>query len=262
MEEQQNFSRMPSQSTISPVPVSETKLIGVGDLLKKSWRIYKSRFWTFFGIVAIPLIIVFLIFVFLGFLGLASLLALQELGFIPLLFLIVTFILIAFFAGTWPQIALLYAIKEKEQAISIVEAFKKSWRKIIPYLWISSLTGIAIFLGFILLIIPSFIFAIWFSLSSYVFIDEDKRGFKALSRSKQLVRGNWWQVAWRFLGLSMILMIVLLPATFILEALNISFVSQIISLIAGPFFTIYGFLVYKDLKRIKGEGGKVNSQLG
>jgi len=58
--------------------------------------------------------------------------------------------------------------------------------------------------GFILLIVPGIIIAVLLSFSGTAFMLEDKRGPSALSRSKQLVRGNWWYVLGISLGCALL----------------------------------------------------------
>ena len=63
----------PSMPSIPPTPPSQPiqaiqpqilTLPGIGDLLKRSWQIYKSRFWIFLGIMIIPAVISLVIRIF------------------------------------------------------------------------------------------------------------------------------------------------------------------------------------------------------
>jgi hypothetical protein len=54
--------------------------------------------------------------------------------------------------------------------------------------------------GFILLIIPGLVFAVWYALSTHAAMLDDKHGMEALTASRELVRGKFWSVAWKFFG--------------------------------------------------------------
>lgn len=245
----QQFSPLSSQPKISSLP-------GIGDLLSRTWQIYKERIWVFFGIMVLPwLVNFFIIGLPITFLYTSRP---QLMPVLPLILIILVTVLIVI--NLWAGVALIYAIKEREQKIGIKESFIKGWHKIIPYLWISFLVGIVTFIGFLLFIIPGIIFAVWFSLATYVLVAEDLTGTKALSRSKQLVSDNWWRVFWRLIAISIISLAFLLIFNFIIVnnaisgsmSIPIYVFSPLILLSFIPFATIYGFLIYEDLRRIKG----------
>jgi len=218
-----------------------TSLPGIGDLLGRSWQIYKARIGVFIGIMILPALLLLLFSILL-------LIPSLRLNFPTLIFFIPFIFLTFIIIQIWASVSLLYAIKEREEKIGIKEAFAKGWHKIISYFWISLLAGCIILVGFLLFIIPGIIFAVWFGLAVYVLVVEGLTGTKALSRSKQLVSGYWWPVFGRVL--------VILAISFVLNlissALNIpSIVYSIISLFSAPFFLTYYFLIYEDLKKLK-----------
>lgn len=239
-----------------------TLLPGIGNLLSRSWQIYKERFWVFLGIIILPLVA----WLPLIFLPIESKLFVYQLSkeavLLPwvlrflifvLPFFTLIFFLIAVLLSLWSGVALLYAIIERQQKIGIKESYAKGWHKIISYFWISLLVGLITVVGFLLFIIPGIIFAIWFSLATYVLVTENLTGMKALSRSKQLVKGNWWKVFWRLTVIVIISFIFYLPSIFIKE-LNI--VSMVLLFLFTPFSRTYTFLIYKDLRKVK-EGTSV-----
>lgn len=62
--------------------------------------------------------------------------------------------------------------------------------------------------GFFLLVIPMFIFAIWFGLSQFMVIFENKRGLDALSASHALTKGRFWPSAALLIGGPLIIMLI------------------------------------------------------
>jgi len=245
------FSSMPPQFQPEPQPQIQPKtfyLPGVGELLSESFQVYKSRIGVFLGIMIIPILIFLLILLPVVFFGYYYLL--QGLNINPLLLglLMAVFGIIMAIISLWMSVSLLYAIKEREQKIGIKESLAKGWHKIISYLWISILSGFIIGGGFLLLIIPGIIIALWFSLAAYVLVSEDLKGMNVLFRSKQLIKGYWGKVFWRFLVLGLIMWLI----TFIVQLIPL-IGAVIINLFVTPFSFVFIFLVYENLKRLKGE---------
>ncbi len=238
----------------------DKKLPDPGALLEDAWSIYKSRFWTLVGILLIPTIIVILVIVALtfGFLNLKSLeLALWEIIFFA--FLGFLLLLIALLAQIWGHVSLIYAVKDRKEKIGIIKAYKRAWPKILSYLWISILVGLITFIGFIFLIVPGIVFAIWFSFAAFILVVEGAKGMSALLKSKEYVKGRWWPVFGRILFISLIASIVggLLGSIVgqIFKLVNISWLenvgSSIVSILIVPFSISYSFLIYKNLKLLK-----------
>jgi len=230
-----------NQEKISTLP-------GIGNLFKRAWRIYKERFWTFLGITAIPAISSFLFLIPLTILRISPIFA---------IFLFVIFGLGVVFLSLWSPVSLLFAIKDREERIGIGESYKRALPKIFPFLWISILTSLITSGGFLLFIIPGLIFSIWFLFGGYVLVWENLKGMDALFRSKQLVSGYWWKVFWRDLAVSLFSFIISLPFSLIrgiAEVLKIPFlglVKYIPSLFLFPYVTVFVFLIYEDLKKLK-----------
>lgn len=233
-------------------------LISATTLLNQAWKIYKKRFKVFFGIITlsviIPLLLVFFLMLGLSLLSLSAVL-LNGLGFATII-LSVALIFGSIVIQLWSQAALLCAIKDREENISIKESYRRGWNKIISYFWVSFLSGIIITGGIFLFFVPGLIFFIWFSLASFVFISENKKGWSALMASKEYVRGNWWGIFWRFLFIGTI-------AYLFLYSFNVLAIFTVVSvidikkiyfyigyLLLAPMVTIYLFLIYENLKKI------------
>lgn len=233
-------------------PQSQTvSLLGPGELLRKTFQIYKRRIGVFLGIMVIPFLVYLLFIPFFLlplFFNLSFIAFYKSLGLILLPFVLSVMIvlgIIAFVVNLWASIALLYAVKERDQKIGIKESFTKGWSKILSYWWISILAGLITMVGFLLFIIPGIIFGLWFSLAGYVLVSEDIKGMKALLRSKQLVKGYWWKIFWRFLVLTFIVFLVTFITGFI------PFIRNIIYVFITPFSITFSFLIYENLKQLK-----------
>lgn len=210
-------------------------MISVKELFSGSFKEYKKNWRVYIGISAIPflvsLITLFLpSFAFLGFVSLNV--------FSPVLLLGA---LVSFLVYIWSAVAMIQAVNDRAEKLDILKIYKKTWSKISSYLLIVILISLATLGGLFLLIVPGIIFAVWFSLSTYVFVVEGGRGVEALKKSKQYVTGNWWPVAGRFLLLG----IVYLAVSAIAGRNQI--LSSALSIFLAPFSTIYIFLLYENL---------------
>jgi len=241
------------QQTISSLP-------GAADLLGQSWAIYKKKIGTFLVIMAIPILVV--IFLMVAFVGIGFLINSRSANFInnnigPFIFLLILLFGVSFVIQAWGQLSLLYAIKDSNEDIGAIDCYRRSWHKILSYWWISLLVGFITLGGFFLLFIPGIIFAIWFSLAVFILVAEDIKGMNALLKSKEYVRGNWGEVFLRFLFIGGIFLIVSFILLIIVYLFRIPYGEGIIRIVIGffaiPLAMTYSFLIYRDLKRLKGE---------
>jgi hypothetical protein len=232
-------------------------LPSVWSLLKEALSIYKNKIKTF---LVLTLILLFVPLVAMGFPLILSVLGLSFLSLgddllsslsvsfiIGLLLIFILSFLAILIVNLLINVSLLIAIKERETQIKVKELFALARHKILSYLWISFLVGVITLGGFILFIIPGIIMSVWFSLALIVFISEDKKGKKALARSKQLVKGRWWSVFWKFFVFN----VIILTATLILGV--IPFFGIFLNMLIVPFNLVFYFLIYEKLKEINVE---------
>jgi len=74
--------------------------------------------------------------------------------------------------------------------ISVGGSVGAAFGRYFPLLWTWILVAVAIMGGMILLIVPGILAAFWLSLATQVVVVERVSGFKALGRSRQIMRGN------------------------------------------------------------------------
>lgn len=234
---------------------AKSPLMPLGELFSKSFGIYKERFLILAGIMAVNFTIfllflsLFLIFAIIAAVFGISAIALSEIMLVIPIFLFGLLlaaigIIGAVVIGSWVQVASLCAIKDRDEKIGIKESLMRGKSRILSYFWISFLIGVITLLGALLFIIPGIIFAIWLSFSCYVLVSEGLKGTEALKRSKQLVKGNWWNVFVRLLVMGLII-------GFIGGVLGsiLPFVGAVLTaLFVSPFAYIFGYLLYEDLK--------------
>ncbi len=241
--------------------INTQKLIGVKDLFRNSWSIYKKDFKKFLVIAVIFFGIIGLMMTFIGpeipeipeakirlspttptFIPTIA----QPLFIVPW-YLFFSIILATYLIGILGSASLIFAVKKVPKEWKVMDVLKEGWSKYWPFFLVSLLAGLVIGIGFLLFIIPGIIFVVWFTFSTYIVVCEDKRGFKALFRSKELVRGYWWPTAKRVFVLMIIIILFSLGSQFI------PYLGQFVFMILFiPFSIIYNYLIYQNLKEIKG----------
>lgn len=260
-----------STAALSPL----TTLPRASDLLKQAWNIYKQNFKKLIGITFIlPIILAavasVIVFALISLAGSSngSFLKNFPLGFygtstavvVAFIVLLCLLIFAAIIVQLVAQVALLYAIKERNQGIGIKEAYKKAWHKTHSYLWVSFLGGLAAFLGYIFFIIPGIILWVWFSLAIVIVVAEELKGTEAVLKSKEYVRGMWWAVFGRLVFLSVIFFVISFVVNIIFaiifniigipELSNIT--NTIVNFFLIPLMFAYFYVLYENLKSIKG----------
>jgi hypothetical protein len=224
-------------------PVAKTvELKSISDLFSNSWELFKNRFWT---LNCLYLLSAFFLIVFIGvFLGISFLLSM----FFPEHrdVLIVVGVLVGMIPGFtgmfWGFSSFILAVTNEE--LGLRDSLRHGWHKVLSFMWLYNLTGFIITGGFLLLIIPGIIFLVWFAFAQFILASEDERGMKAILKSKEYVRGKWLDVFLRlFIVWIMSGCVGMVPV-----------IGPIVSLLFFPFVMIFIYLVYKDLKEIKGDG--------
>lgn len=242
------------------------ELIGAGELINKSWSLYWSN-WRMLVSIALWSLIPVAASILIAFI--------PESLWIAALFLSIAVGIGAVIIGLWVYVTLTRVIAKlyKEEKVNVKQVYQKAWDNIIPLLWVSVLTGLAVFGGTLLLIIPGIIFAVWFAFSSPINVLEGTRGSAALSESKQLVSGKWWSVLWRFLAtyivygilfytVTILAMVLIGLATGSWEALAAgaptdtilwveNLATSLINVIAMPLFSAVTVILYLELKKFK-----------
>lgn len=183
--------------------------------------------------------------------------------FIGVIFALIFYAFIVSFIQNWFVVALLISIATYIEQISLGEVFKRSFRKVIPYLWINFLFGAVVLGGLFLLIIPGIIFFVWFFLSSIVMVTGGGGGVTGLLKSREYVRGYFWPVVIRIIvlaGIVIIFQFIISFVYFLLDGLEIpiisigvSFLLIIFSYLAAPLGLIYTFVMFDNLRSLKGD---------
>jgi hypothetical protein len=245
--------QQPPQAPISSLP-------GSFAILKEAFSIYRKRFGTLITLSFLPILVTYIatflwsdIFVFVS-----------KIPIIIIILGIVLIVLMSMIIEALVQVALIYAVKDSQENIGVIESYRRGWHKILPYLWVTFLTALIVMGGFVLFIIPGFLFAFWFGFSVYVLVSENLTGMDALLKSRDYMKGKFGSVAWRLFVVGVIFFAFSLMINFIFGILGIKMVESIgsflLNLLATPLLVIYSFLLYSKLREIKGDFAFDNSK--
>ncbi|MHB8880986.1 MAG: hypothetical protein ACYC69_05680 [Thermodesulfovibrionales bacterium] len=154
-------------------------------------------------------------------------------------------VFIGFLAGMivmcWGLAAVIVAVTD--EGLGIRESLATGWQKVGAYIWFFSVAGYIIFGGFLLLIVPGVIFLVWFAFGQFIVAKEGLGGMHALLKSKEYVRGYWPDV---FLRLFLIWIASGIAG--IVPCIGLLFTIAFM-----PYMMIFIFLIYEDLRTVKGD---------
>lgn len=225
------------------------QLAGPVELFKGSWEIFQNR-WKTLAAIQLPM----LVFIPLG------VIVVILVGSTTLLYTaLVVGILVSVLVQLWAQVALIFAIKDSKEGIGFKESYKRAWRVLRSYLWVSLLVGLSVLGGFLLLVIPGFIFMVWFGLAGYIVIDRGTKGTAALKASKALVKGKFWAVVLRFLVIGVLGLVLVSVREYLdksWENTSMAWVGGvgtiIVSLLWTAYTGVYVWLLYTSLRESRG----------
>lgn len=240
------------------VQTNKTAFPSVTTLLIQSWQFYRAH-WKIFAPILILSTIPAIVSDIIAFMNRDALQQVNGGSYAqitmlyqqsPLLgFVLALLTIIGIIANTWATAAVLLTLKQivsGEPAFEFEEAYKKSWPLIVGLFLTEFITGIIILGGFVLLIIPGFIFLTWGFAVSYVYIFEGKKYLQAFKRSRSLVLGNTVNV---MLALGAVAFGII---AFSILLTPLPFIGPLLAkVITTPFATYYAYLLYKHLSQQK-----------
>lgn len=221
-------------------------------LLSQSWNAYKKN-WKMFALVMVPMFLLSIVVNFLSEGG--EMAAIRTADATHIATYAIFFIAYVVFSS-WSHIALFLGVKNSinaEGTTNVTELYEMAFSKILSYWWVTFLVGIVVMFGIVLLIIPGIIFAVWYSFSPYVYIDQNIQGMAALRKSREYVKGRWGNVFCKFAYIAIVGFFASIVAAFVFKfagiiALGLN--SAFSSFVVTPVVLIFSFLLYQNLKNI------------
>ncbi len=222
--------------------------IDVGGVISKTLEIYVDQ-----ASVLLPASAV--VFVISGILGAALLAASPAL---VLLSVIISFVATYLFTGMVVQ--LVADVQDGRRDSSPGQLLQAAVPVLGQLMLLAIVAGIGIAIGFVLIIVPGLILMTWWAVAAPVVVLERPGVFAALRRSRELVRGNAWQV----FGVLMVLVIGVALVGFVIDGIAASassaaglVVRVVIGVLTAPFGALAAGVLYFQLSGARGGGGQI-----
>jgi hypothetical protein len=183
-----------------------------------------------------------------------------DAGLLVLVASLVSLVLHTFYQGV--VVRLVDDIRDGRRDLTFGELFGSVSPVVVPLILASLIVGIGVTVGLILVIVPGlFLLTIW-AVVAPVIVLERPGVFAALTRSRELVAGNGWNV------FGLIVILYLLLFLFVALVASIGFAagaalgvlfSLIASMLVAPITALAISVLYFDLRAVKGEGAPVTT---
>jgi hypothetical protein len=240
----------------------------LGEVLDRTFKLYRSNFWLFAGIIALPFLVLLLINI--GISSLAPGVKGVAAGTVPspgLAFSMIggglTFGLLYLFLLGAAQAATVFAVSDLflGRPTGLRDCYRRVGAKALRVILILILTGLIVGVGFVLLIIPGIILLCRTAVAVPASMLEDSKSIRSIERSMELTKGYSGQVFVIFLMVWVLTWLVAvifqMPFAFLVQAQHTvsfstlvlqhlsSFISQVL---VGPIGTIAFSLMYYNLR--------------
>ncbi|MFA5954136.1 MAG: hypothetical protein WC817_01185 [Patescibacteria group bacterium] len=237
---------------------------GSMQLLREAAALYRKQFGRLIALLLAAIFAVIVgIFVLLGMLSFTSWLSVSSTPTVHYIGLALSILIevAAFIAlgitQLWASLTVVVTLAKGADSTTgggIIDAYRESRRFVLPYLWVSILSGLLMLGGVLLLVVPGIILSVWFILALYVVVSEDRHGFTALLASREYVRGRWWAVAGRIVVLALLSFVISIPGAILTGVFNQPGIAQAINfaleLLLTPLLLGYFYVLYLRLKTL------------
>jgi hypothetical protein len=163
-----------------------------GELLDRTFSLYREHFLLFVGIVALPRLIALAVRLSSISLrsqtGLSAALGVAAWGFI--------FAIVSLIVAAASQAATVVAVSQLHlgRPTSVSEAYSRVKGRILRVVLLTIVVGIGVGVGVLLLVVPGIIFTMMWSLAVPVTVLEDRGIIDSISRSSELTKGSRWRI--------------------------------------------------------------------
>jgi hypothetical protein len=218
--------------------------LDIGAVIRRVWRIYVDQ-----ASVLMPAAAV--VFVFTGILTDVLVVAAPALA---LLALLISLVATTLFTGM--VVELVADVQDGRRDASAGQLLKAAAPVLGQLILVGVVAGVGIVIGLVLLIVPGLILLTLWSVAAPVVVLERPAGLRALRRSRELVRGNGWQVFGVILVLG-ILVIVLGSAIEVAAASAGTaaglVVRVVVSVLSAPLSALASAVLYFELRGRSGD---------
>jgi len=137
--------------------------------------------------------------------------------------------------------------------VDVETSYRYGFHRLGSVILVGLLVGLAVAIGFVLLIIPGIIALVFFSVSIPALVVENRRGTKAMGRSWNLVSGHFWHA----FGVIIVAYLIVAVVGGLLGAIGgsnwvVAWIFRAIAqIITTPFSALVSVLLYLDLRARK-----------
>jgi hypothetical protein len=224
--------------------------VSIGAVLDESWTLFTRFFLRFFLIAAVVFGSLNLIYALV-----ATAISTDNEG--AALLLAAVGLAAAMIGATWLQGAFVYAVQDARDGTfdsTIGEVFSRVASSVASLVGAGLLAGLGIALGLIALVVPGlFLLTIWAVIAPVIVI-ERKGAFESFGRSRELVRGNGWQV----FGVIVIFFLIFIAIGIVFGVIGavLGDAGEVIlgyigSVLTAPLVALAAAVLYFELKRVK-----------
>jgi hypothetical protein len=134
--------------------------------------------------------------------------------------------------------------------VAFGSALQRATRLYVPYLGTSFLLGLFVMLWSMLFLIPGIYFAVCWMLVGAIAVVEDVFGTRALKRSRELVRGNWWRTLGVVLVAGVVSTVLLSALQFVFSYIPVlgSLLSGLAQAVTSTYQAVVLMVLYVDLR--------------
>lgn len=251
---------LPFTPNLNPQLPDANRFTPISELFKPAWEKTQKNLLKLFLLTIIPfviggigLVILFSLILIFGTLGSSAILN-------PMIVLVTgVSILIGVIALLVVNISIMLVLAESQTNLSLIDLIKLAFKKVVPLLVLSLLSGLIVAGGFVMLIIPGILFAILLSYSSYYLILDQVSPIEAMRKSVYLVSKNFGVIFIRLItlfGMSFVIGILfnMLSSQNNGFSLLSTIISMIFNLVFGWFSISFLIIVFQEAKKIAGDG--------
>ncbi|MCU0652635.1 MAG: hypothetical protein MUD10_00035 [Candidatus Pacebacteria bacterium] len=240
---------MPAAS--NPVSGASEKIMpGFFQLLNETFALYGQK-WKSFTILVLAMYGFFIVALFVllaaifavRFIYEASSAAAVIVGIMAAVVGIVAYV----YVTIWFAVAMIIILRDNKESIGFAETLKRALPYIGQYFLVNIVAGLIELLGFILLIIPGIIFSVWYMSARYLVVTNGEKGMTAITKSRELARGQFWKI----FVLALLGSIALIILQFAVSMVPF-FGSLIVGLVLAPLALIYSYQIFDHLRIVKG----------
>ncbi|NQU78030.1 hypothetical protein HQ544_05020 [Candidatus Falkowbacteria bacterium] len=246
-------------------------LLGTFDLIGMAFSIFKKRWKTLIMIQIIPAVLALIFGVLSVFMNSGEARG-EELS--PLLGLgVLVLVIPVIFLGIWSSYAMMLAVINHKQEKGWKDFYRESIHLFWGLLGITILVTLITFGGFLLLIVPGFIFAVWYGYATWIYAEKGKGSglINAIRESKRIVKGYFWSIVWRNLVFGVLAGIAIMIVAGILGLIGLAFggifgqsevvvtlINDIfglpIQVIVAPVSMLFAYLLFSNVRDLKNKG--------